>query len=220
MFSVTSDSSIVSSLEIKDRYRYNKDLHVFRVKCLEYGDTPLELDVGNIASTTLPNPATAKTKVQIICGRPASLIIKPKLKSSCPLSAPQDSVFPIEKNQNPEIEVVVRDESGRSFYNITTLNIVWNTDGSAALETQNGVKEIVNGVKGYFTITRNIQIVREMRSNSVKLSAEITGYKKQFKDKFKIKSEIELIAVDKAKVESDDISIFNHPNQKVFTKKS
>lgn len=209
------DSSVVSSLEIKDRYRYNKDLHVFRVKCLQYGETNLELDVGNLASPTLPNPANAKAKVQILCTRPTSMIIKPKLKSSCPLSSPQDSVFPIETNQNPEIEVEVRDDNGRGFYNISTLNIVWRVDGTASFETQNGVKEVVNGVKGYFAITRNVQILREMRSNSVKISAEINGYKKGFKDTFHIKSEIELIAVDKAKVESENIAIFNHPKQKV-----
>ncbi|CAG2175645.1 unnamed protein product, partial [Oppiella nova] len=107
----SSESSIVSSHEIVDRYRYNKDLHVFRVKCLQYGETLLELDVGNLASPTLPNPANARADIKILCSRPASLIIKPKLKSSCPLSAPQDSVFPVEKNQNTEIEVDVRDDS-------------------------------------------------------------------------------------------------------------
>ena len=216
MFAVSSDSSIVSSAEVKDRYRYNKDLHVFRVKCVEYGETPLELDVGNLASHTLPNPASAHSKIRILCARPSSLIIKPKLKSSCPLSAPQDSVFPIEKNQNPEIEVEVRDERGNTFYNISTLSIVWKVEGSATFEVQNGVKEIVNGAKGYFAITRNIQILSEMRSNSVKIGAEITGYKKEFKERFKIKSEIELNSVDKAKVDSDNIAIFNHPNKKVF----
>ncbi|CAG2178246.1 unnamed protein product, partial [Oppiella nova] len=133
--------------------------------------------------------------------------------SSCPLSAPQDSVFPVEKNQNTEIEVDVRDDSGRSFYNISTLDIVWSVDGTDN-EIPNGVKEVVNGAKGYFAITRNVQIMREFLTNSVKISAEIIGYKKQYKDKFKIRSEIELISVDKAAVDSDNIAIFNHPKQK------
>ena len=211
----TSEPSIVSSFEVLDRYRYNKDLHVFRVKCLQYGETDLKLDVGNLASATLPNPSSANAQVKIVCARPSSLIIRPKLKSSCPLSAPQDSVFPIEKNQNPEIEVEVRDDSGRSFYNISTLNILWKIEGKGTLETQNGVKEIVNGAKGYFSITKNIQTLREIRSNSVKIGAEINGYKKDFKDYFRINNEIELISVDKAKVDQENVAILNHPDQKV-----
>ncbi len=211
-----SETNIISSVSIPDRYRYNKDLHVFRVKCLKYGETILELVVGNLASPTLPNPATAKSKIKIVCARPSSLVIKPKLKSTCPLSAPQDSVFPVEKHHNIEIEVEVRDELGRNFYNISTLKFDWNIEGSGSFEILKGIKEEVNGAKGFFAITRNFQILKEMQSNTAKISAHIIGYKEEFKDKYNIKSEIELISVDKASVEPENMAIFNHPNNKVL----
>lgn len=210
-----SDISIISWKAIVDRFRNNKDLHVFRLKCEKYGETNLVLVVGNLESATLPNPATAKAQMTIVCARPSSLVIKPKLKPSCPLSAPQDSVFPVEKNQNIEIEVQARDELGRNFYNISTLSIDWNTDGIASFELLNGIKEQVNGAKGFFAITRNFQILKDIKSNTAKISAEITGYKQEFRDKFNIKSEIDLMFVDKASVESENMAIFNHPKNKV-----
>src|SRR5699024_8637128 len=111
--------------EMKDRYRYNKDLHVYRTECIDYGETLITLEVGNQPSATLANPASTSATVKISCAKPETLIIRPKLKSTCPQ---QDLVFTLEKNRDIELDVQVLDAKGQPFYNFSTLYFDWSKD--------------------------------------------------------------------------------------------
>lgn len=192
-----SSSSVIELKEIKDRYRYNKDLHVFRTKCLAYGETSVQLEVGNSPSPTLPNPASTQASVRIICSKPETLIVRPKLKPTCPQ---HDFTFSLERNQEIDLQVQVLDSAGNSFYNFSTLYFDWtNKGGNGRFTEVHKVLEEVNGVKGYFSLTYSYQRIKGLTTELSKIRARISGYHSgYFSERFDVTREIEVKLVDRA----------------------
>lgn len=208
------NSTRVTITEVKDRYRYNKDLHIYRTKCVDYGETEITVQVGNVKSPTLMNPASTSATVKVICAKPETLIIRPKLKSTCPQ---QDFVFKLEKNRKIELDVQVLDGRGNSFYNFSTLYFDWSKDGNGEFQQTNGIKEEVNGAKGYFSLARSFQVLSQLSTIRSKVRGRITGYHGSFwGDRFDVYREIELILTDPLTTEEDSISILKHPSYKVI----
>nr|XP_027197064.1 nuclear pore membrane glycoprotein 210-like [Dermatophagoides pteronyssinus] len=217
---ISINNSILELIEIRDRYRYNKDLHIFRAFCNEYGETEIEFKVGNIVSPTLLNPASTITTVHIKCSRPETLIIKPKSKSTCPN---QDVQFSLEKNRSHELEINVFDQQGNSFYNFSTLYFEWSKDLSDGIfEESNRVLEEVNGARGFFVLTRSYQIFSRIPDSlkTIRIRCRIIGYQQQqqqrrhFSDQFDIRREIELIFLDPLTVTEESITILKHLDYK------
>lgn len=209
-----TNDTIVSIKEIKDRYRYNKDLHVFRTRCLAYGETKINLEVGNTPSPTLTNPASTFSTVKVICAKPETLIIRPRMKSTCPQ---QEMTFTLEKNKNIELDVQVLDGNGNQFYNFSTLYFEWTKDGTGAFEFLNGVSEEVNGAKGYFSLTRSKQVLKGLVSVRSRIRAHITGYQRSyFGDRFSVQREIDLILTNPTSLAENNLSILKHSDYKVI----
>lgn len=211
-----SNSSIVDLKEIRDRYRYNKDLHIFRAYCKQYGETKIELKVGNKISPTLPNPALTETSVRIICSRPETLIVKPRTKSTCPQ---QDAQFTMEKFRNIELDVEVLDQNGLAFYNFSTFYFEWSKNvGTGIFEAINSVNEEVNAARGYAVLKRSYQILSKFVSNDIiRIQCSITGYKPRiysWYDRFDIGREIELILTDAMLTKENSVTILKHVDYK------
>ncbi|KAH7645811.1 nuclear pore membrane glycoprotein 210-like protein [Dermatophagoides farinae] len=213
---IAINSSIIELMEIRDRYRFNKDLHIFRAYCNQYGETEIEFKVGNIVSPTLLNPASTITLVRIKCSLPETLIIKPKTKSSCPH---QDVQFSLEKNRSHELEVHVLDRQGNAFYNFSTLYFEWSKDLSNGIfEEANRVLEEVNGARGFSILTRSYQVFSGLTNSikAIRVGCRIIGYHqhRRFPDQFDIRREIELIILDPLTVTEESITVLKHSDYK------
>lgn len=209
------NADIVELRELKDPYRYNKDLHLFRARCTNYGETQLQLEVTNRASATLKNPASTTTTVKIVCARPETLIIRPRLKETCPQ---QENTFTLEKTGNIQLDVSVLDAGGRMFYNFSTLQFDWFTDGDGVFKARNGVLEQVNAAKTFAVLTRSYQQIDRLKSTHSKVQGRIGGYKQAtsfFAQRFDIKRDIQLVLVDKMETLEENISILKHEHFKV-----
>lgn len=167
---------------IIDRYRYNKDLHVFKAYCQEYGEVSLTLNVGNQPSATLPNPASSKTSVKIVCAKPDSIQLRPRLKETCPLNEVAslvDTIVPISTSTPTDFELVVFDDSKRPFLNISSFGVKWSMNGQGSLSSKQ-IKEEINAVAGFRRVTRNyITIQPNGREGQGRLQAELNQYKQQ-----------------------------------------
>ncbi|KAJ6218542.1 hypothetical protein RDWZM_009699, partial [Blomia tropicalis] len=204
----SSNSSVVAMKEIKDRYRYNKDLHVYRTKCTGYGETEIKLEVSNQPSPTLVRPASTVATVRIICDKPETLIIRPRLKPTCPQ---QDFVFTLEKNRDIELDVQVLDGSGNPFYNFSTLYFEWAKDGNGVFQEAHSIKEEVNGARGYFSLTRNYQLLTGLTSIRSKIRGKISGFHgSYFGQSFDVRREIELVLTDPLTTAENNIAILKH----------
>ncbi|RWS29275.1 nuclear pore membrane glycoprotein 210-like protein [Leptotrombidium deliense] len=226
--------SLFSMSPITDPYRYKKDLHVFRVVCKDIGESDVELAVGNLESPTLPNPAVQKANVKLICGVPSKLFLRPKLKSEehCPIgnnvASSSALKIPVSSSRNTEIELFAKDSAGRLFLNMSSLQVVWKLSDSSygKLESVQDFVEEVNGAHGYRRWNRNFQSFHPLkREGEVVVDARIEGYKKTvlkhegiisfFDLSDGISTKVTLTLVDKPTIDPEEVTILNHPNNKV-----
>lgn len=208
-----SNVSVVVLTEIKDRYRYNKDLHVYRTRCVGYGETVVEVTVGNAVSPTLAKPASTHASVRLRCAPPETLILRPKMKASCPQ---QDLLFAIEANTDLQVDVTVLDVQGQAFYNFSTLYFDWSTDGDGTFAEMHAINEEVNGAKGYFALTRSYQQLTRLSSRRCKVRARISGYHGAFiGERFDVLREIELVLAQPHITQEQSITIVKHASYKV-----
>lgn len=219
---------------IADPYRYKKDLHVFKVTCMELGETELELAVGNLASPTLPNPAVERISAKLACASPTRFHLRPKLKAddNCPLS--QTSIIssgaklPISSTRDSEIEIFAEDAKGRRFYNITSLFITWQVSdySLAKLSSHKYFTEEVNAAAGYRKLTRNYQSITPAgKEGDIFVEAIATSYRsdvlskegvKNYKDiSAELKASATLSLVDKPQANPKAVSLLNHRRNKV-----
>lgn len=212
---------ILSIVPVIDRYRYNKDLHVFRVHCREYGEVNLLLQVGNQPSATLPNPASTETSMKIVCAKPDSVQLRPRLKASCPLNemvSLSDTVVPISSKISTEFELSVFDEAKREFMNISSFNVKWSLSGPASFDSE--LKAEINAVAGYQRITRNYVTMNPIgREDFGRIQVDLHSYaysslyKGQTLD---ISTNLDVQFVNDAKINPNDTIVYNHRKNNVI----
>lgn len=178
---IAQKENFVNIHAIKDPYRYNKDLHVYQVMCKAIDQSKLELNVGNVPSATLTNPAKDQSFIQFICAIPNSVHLRiHKVFQKRPTSSSLAlSMIDTEKDKQIEIDLWVKDEVGRKFSNISSLDIHWKLSDYtlAKLENHRDVINEINGANGYNRISRNYQILHLTgKEGALKITANINGY--------------------------------------------
>ena len=211
-----NNDPILSVTPVIDRYRFNKDLHVFKVHCNEYGETLLTLSVGNQQSAILPNPASSKASVRIICAKPHSIQLRPRLKESCPLNELAtllETLVPVSNASPTDFELIVFDESNRQFLNISSFSIDWALKGHGLISSKAMIEE-VNAVAGFRKVSRNyITIKPNGREGLGKLQANLRAYKNQASYKgqtLDLTSTLDVQFVDFAQISPNKTIIYNH----------
>lgn len=210
------NNSPISKFEpIIDRYRLNKDLHVFRAHCNEYGEVDVTLHIGNKPSLTLPNPASAKSTMKLICGRPDSISIRPKLKESCPLNEMTsllDTIVPVSTKSSTDFDIVVYDDQRREFLNISSYSIKWTLIGQGT--TNSKQHEDINAVGGFRKVTRSyITVQPNGKEGQGKIQAELKQYKSEGLLRTQITdltSNLDIEFVDYAVTNPNRSIIYNH----------
>ncbi|XP_022250684.1 nuclear pore membrane glycoprotein 210-like isoform X2 [Limulus polyphemus] len=230
---VAENKTLVRILPMLDPYRHNKDLHIFRVVCLDLSETPLELNVGNEKSATIPSPARSQSTIKIVCGEPYSLHLKVKLqevkgqKAPCPISETAIRV-PVHNYKQLEVEVWVKDKLGRKFANVSSFNLLWELSDYtlAKLKDYRDVVIESDGSKGYRKVHRNYQVIYpEGKAGLLKVTVKLTGYRADVIKKENARllppldepltQSIELDLVDDPLIKPDEVSVFNHPSNKI-----
>lgn len=207
---------VVTYQPVVDRYRFNKDLHVFKVHCDQYGEVSLTLNVGNHPSSILPNPASSKSTVKIVCAKPDSIQLRPRLKETCPLNemvSLLETLVPVSNTAPTDFELVVYDESRRQFLNVSSINVDWTLSGYGSITSKQTVEE-VNAVAGYKRVTRNFVSMRPTgREGLGKLQANLRAYRNHGPYKgqtLDLSSSLDIQFVDYAQVNPNQTIIYNH----------
>lgn len=200
---LSSDTKgVISHEPILDRYRYNKDLHVFRISCKEFGEATLTLSVGNQPSPSLTNPASSSSSVQIFCSKPDSIQVRPRLRETCPLNEMAsliDTIIPVSTQSQTDFELILFDDSKRRFLNISSFNAHWTHTGP--IKSSSKQREEVNAVAGYRRIVRNYVSVNPTGDEGFgELRATVSD----------LSFELELQFVDSAVINSNRTIVFNH----------
>lgn len=198
-----------------DRYRYNKDLHVFKAHCNEYGEVSVTLNVGNQPSATLPNPASSRASMKIVCAKPDSIQLRPRLKETCPLNEMAsliDTIVPISTVTPTDFELVVHDDSKRQFLNISSFSIQWTLQGQGSSNSRS--IEEVNAVAGFRKVTRNyITVTPNGKEGQGRLQADLDHYKHQglYRGQtLDLTSSLDVQFVDFAQINPNRTILYNH----------
>ncbi|KRT81282.1 hypothetical protein AMK59_6258, partial [Oryctes borbonicus] len=220
----------------------NDDYSIGKVLCRALGETTVTLSIAN--NPLIPackNPVASYT-VKVFCAKPRSVFLQPEIKvadaDSCPMDLSAEKVV-VESNQDVELDVIVRDENGQRFLNISSLKFDWSTVPSdfGAMKWKDRtmfrdklVGTLNYGDKSYQVVTPKAGIT------SLIVHAKVTGYLSDILKLHKIKPEIppflddteigsdlppvhtsiSLYLVDDTVVTPNEVTLYNHPENKLL----
>jgi len=241
-----NEQDLIQSELIVDPYRYKKDLHVFRIECRRLGNSNLTLEVGNLQSATLPNPAKESISLEVFCDEPSNIFLKVKLKSdeNCPLFSlledgeakqlKEHQKIPVSVSNQVEIELVGRNSIGKIFNNLSSLAVNWNIEAKNNQNDEvfknlvlNDFTEEINGANGYRKLNRNfVSIPAFGKEGNVLINTNLISYRTNYLEKqgistsktdfSTIKSSLLLDLVERPRIDRDEVSVFNYKKNKEF----
>lgn len=213
------------------------DRTIFRVTCKKLGNTVLTYTVSNIPLFPNCKHTYALETIEVTCGKPRYIYLQPEFKEGkdCPIAQNADKII-AHSGKRLKIAVVVRDEDGRRFDNITSLNVEWHLkpSGSGTVETPSSVMEETHMDANVILPKGHYQnVVFKRHQGTLTVFATVTGYQKQVLNRLKITPEwppfpvenerggletplievsLEATLVNDTVVNPDKLMILNSPN--------
>ncbi|KAK2582107.1 hypothetical protein KPH14_004479 [Odynerus spinipes] len=189
----SSNEKIAEVIEYTHSLSTSYDISVFEVLCKALGEVVLTYTISNIP--LLPNCKTIYSiqTMQVTCGKPRYIYLQPEVKDSdsCPLKQATDKVL-AHSDKSQKLIITVKDEDGKRFDNITSLNIEWNIKPAAAghLEISTAlIEETFTDMQVVLPKRYYQNIVFTKRFGTFTACAIITGYQKHILGKLRISPE-------------------------------
>ncbi|KAL6266889.1 hypothetical protein P5V15_003716 [Pogonomyrmex californicus] len=190
-----SDEQIVEVAEYEDSLSGPFDRAVFKVICKELGKTALTYMVSNVPLFSNCRRTHASETIEIICGKPRYIYLRPEFRGTqdknCPIGQNTDKII-AHSDKHLKITVIVKDEDGKRFDNITSLNIEWNLkpSGSGAVEIQSGTME-ETWTDANVILPKNYyqNVIFKKHHGTLAIFATVTGYQKLVLNRLKITPE-------------------------------
>jgi len=120
------DQTLLTSTRVGD-----PSLYVWRVKCVNVGDTKITLTVGNHPSSTLPNPVQVSSSISIHCAKPHSIQLTPEIPGPtlpnlppCPLQARQGRQA-AQSYLDLKLLVTIKDATERVIDSVSGVPVEW-----------------------------------------------------------------------------------------------
>lgn len=130
---VSGDEDLVEAFDVTDRHKfeYNEDYTIVNVLCKKYGETDVKLMVSNSPVMKNCKPQSDSIITRVICARPTEILLKPELEvensENCPMDWNRGSVL-VHKGDDLRVEVLVLNENGVKFLNISSLMLKWDVE--------------------------------------------------------------------------------------------
>lgn len=172
------------------------DVYVFKIVCQAIGEAVLNFKITNKKQVCYDNNCHnygASSSVKITCGKPRYIYLQPEFSDNenCPIAKNNDKIM-AHYDKPLKIIVTVKDENGKVFDNISSLNIEWNIK-----PTSNGIVQITNGIIEDTFIDYNTVFIKNhyqlfipnKNTGTMTISTKITDYQKYILAKLKIAPE-------------------------------
>ncbi|XP_012215502.1 nuclear pore membrane glycoprotein 210 [Linepithema humile] len=236
-----SNEQIAEVVEYEDSMNRQFDRAVFKVICKALGATALTYTVSNVPLFPNCRRSYASETVDIVCGKPRYIYLQPEFKDgkNCPISQNTNKVI-AHSDKRLKISVIVKDEDGRRFDNITSLNIEWNLkpSGSGIVEIPSStIEETETDMNIILPKSHYQNIIFKKHHGTLMIYTTVTGYQKQVLNRLKIVPEwppfpienerggvetplieasIETTLVNDTVVNPDNLMILNDSNMKSY----
>ena len=158
---------------------------VVYVLCRRLGESDVVLSVSNSLPLSNCKSKTVSVTVKVICGKPRSVSLRPHVETdgvnTCPMELNAERIT-VQRGKDVELDVIIRDENGLKFLNVTSLSFEWSSkpDYEVNFISKNSVlhrnefTDTVNfGYTSYQVATPKIE------KGQVEVLAQVTGYHKK-----------------------------------------
>lgn len=236
-----SNEQIAEVVEYEDSMNRHFDITVFKVICKALGATALTYTVSNVPLFPNCQRSYASETVDIVCGKPRYIYLQPEFKDgkNCPISQNTNKII-AHSDKHLKISVVVKDEDGRWFDNITSLNIEWNLkpSGSGTVEIPSGtIEETQTDMNIILPKSHYQNIIFKKHYGTLIIYTIVIGYQKQVLNRLKvvpewppfpienerggvetplIEASVETTLVNDTLVNPDNLMILNDSNMKSY----
>lgn len=170
-------------LEVEEEESSHVDeISVFKVLCKELGESYVTFSVYNIPILPSCKGGEAVTRVKVTCAKPRYIYLQPEFKDgkACPVNQDSERVV-AHSEESMRLLIVVKDEDGRRFDNITSLSIDWTLQPPATAAIEIPVGSLEDTTMEYQVIlpkNHYQQIIPKKYVDSLTLKARVTGYQK------------------------------------------
>lgn len=189
------DEEIAEVAEYEDSLNGPFDRAVFKVICKALGKTALTYTVSNVPLFLNCRRTHASETIEIVCGKPRYIYLRPEFRGThdknCPIGQNTDKII-AHSDKHLKIIVIVKDEDGRRFDNITSLNIEWNLkpSSSGTVEIQSStIEEIWTDMNVVLPKSHYQNIIFKKHHGILTIFATVTGYQKLVLNRLKITPE-------------------------------
>lgn len=219
----------------------DSDISIFQVVCKQLGTSILTFTVSNIPLLPTCKKTDAIAKIRVICAKPRYIFLQPEFKDSenCPIKQNADKIM-THSNEVLQLLVLVKDEDGKKFDNITSLNIEWSLKPQSGGEIEVPVGTIEEPFEDFYVSlpgNHYQRIVPKSFSDSLVLKAKVTGYQKSVLSQLRITPEwpafpvenergtlatplieasVNIILVNDTIITPNELKVLNDPNSKYF----
>ncbi|KAL0127413.1 hypothetical protein PUN28_005602 [Cardiocondyla obscurior] len=190
-----SDEEIAEVAEYENSLSGPFDRAVFKIICKALGKTSLTYTVSNVPLFSNCRRTHASEAIEIVCAKPRYIYLQPEFKGThdrnCPIGQNTDKII-AHSDKRLKITVIVRDEEGKRFDNITSLNIEWNLkpSGSGTVEIQSSmIEETWTDMDVILPKSHYQNIIFKKHYGILTVFATVTGYQKLVLNRLKISPE-------------------------------
>ena len=234
-----SEEEIVKVSE--EKHPVDSDISIFQVTCQKLGESILTFTVSNIPLLPTCKKTDATATIRVICAKPRYIFLQPEFKDSenCPIKQNADKIM-AHSNEILELLVVVKNEDGKKFDNITSLNIEWilKPQGGGIIKVSVGtIEEPFEDFHVSLPGNHYQRIETKSSFDSLILRAKVTGYQKHILSQLRITPEwppfpvenekgtldtplieaaVNVIIVNDTIINPNELKVLNDPNNKYF----
>lgn len=215
---------------IKIEDKSNRDLqdyYVVNVLCSELGEAQINLTVVNKPMCRNCKHHSSTATVTVYCSEPYFMSLQPEVISPGGEFCPMTERVVVQSYRDIFLDITVKDDFGRQFDNITSLNFNWSV-----IPTKMGTV-----ISHKYILPKNItydniilpngfyqEIIPRSQSGTIEIVAKILGYLPEIlkpnnikmRDLEPIKSKINLYLVDDTIISPNYTSVYNHPENKFY----
>lgn len=239
---IEGEEQTVEITELDERTVDYPDVYIYRILCKELGEVNVTLHVTNMPPSAHCKRSVASATVKVRCAKPRYMSLTSELKvpdsSSCPLNLNSEKLV-TQNYKQVELLVMVKDEHGRVFDNITSLYFDWKlSHPSLGTIQEKGTVLAEDLQEKDITLTqRYYQVLKpKARSGVLEVMVAVVAYQAHMLALMDIlpedppfgianergyivtpdiKATLRLTLVNDTIITPNRISVFNHPRNKV-----
>ncbi|XP_049962965.1 nuclear pore membrane glycoprotein 210 [Schistocerca serialis cubense] len=237
-----SENDIIEVMELSNIVSDQPDVYTYRILCKQLGEAEVTLTVTNKPMARYRKRSESVATVTVYCAKPRYISLFPEIKLTekerCPINY-QNERMVVQNYKDIEVAVIVTDEQGHVFDNVSSLDIDWMVSDESLGILPNPDEMVFENLEenGRVFPSRQYQVIQPKGKTGVlEITARVVGYntlllreleiipeyppfpvtdKKGYESTPEIVSTLSLLLVSDTIVTPNVAYVFNHPDNMI-----